>query len=162
MTEVLFVCTGNVFRSLAAELAVARVLSSDPTFSVSSAGTADRPELEVRGDVLAHLGSHALDASRHRRRQLTEGLLERSDVIIAMSTPHQVEIAERFMREVPLYTACAGVGEVALPDVDELFKPEEFLTEPALAYVRDTIDRIIEMAPAVAAGIMGRQSATRS
>ena len=41
--RVLFVCTGNIFRSLTADMALRRLLEGRKGFHVSSAGTEDYP-----------------------------------------------------------------------------------------------------------------------
>ena len=88
MKRVLFVCTGNIFRSLTAEHALRHALGERPGIHVSSAGTVDFPHV-VRPNVRDYLLSRGFDVSRHQRRTLTEAILRDSHLVIAMSLDHQ-------------------------------------------------------------------------
>lgn len=85
MRQVLFVCTGNIFRSLTAEHALRHVLGNRHAIVVSSAGTDDRM-CTVDPVVSDYLRSRGIDVSRHRRRTLTAEMLQPSVTVIAMST----------------------------------------------------------------------------
>ena len=66
----LFVCTGNIFRSLSAEHALRHALQARADIHVSSAGTDDFPHV-VRPNVRDYLLTRSFDVSRHTRRTLT-------------------------------------------------------------------------------------------
>jgi protein-tyrosine phosphatase len=108
MRQILFVCTGNVFRSMTAEHALRQVLADHPGVSVSSAGTLDQL-CTVDPIVVAYLHSRGIDVSGHRRRTLTADMLEPEVTVIAMSTDHREFIAQRFGHDdVLLFTeACS-------------------------------------------------------
>lgn len=146
----LFVCTGNIFRSMTAEYAVRRALSLPDRCHVSSAGTEDSP-LVVWPVVADHLKQHGLDVGGHRRRTLTRTLLDEADLVVAMSTEHQRELVERFSLRAPLYAELAGYPGETLPDVDEAVPDYRTDREATAAHVRKTIDRIVALAPAFAA-----------
>ena len=143
MADVLFVCTGNIFRSLTAEYALRR---QAPGMIVASAGTDDYPHV-VRPNVRDYLLSRGIDVSAHRRRTVTREILEQAKSVIAMSTDHQRFLAERFGLRVPVFLeACGGACE-ALPDIEEVVL--DYRTNPAAvdAHVRRTIDTIIDLIP---------------
>ena len=147
MRRVLFVCTGNIFRSLTAEYALRRALGAGSGIAVGSAGTEDYPYV-VRPVVADYLLAHGLDVSGHQRRTLTPAILQEAGLVIAMSTEHRVELDERFgHRDVPLFTEACGVPSAPLPDIEEVIP--DFATNAAAveAHVRMTIDRIIELTP---------------
>jgi len=147
MLRVLFVCTGNIFRSLTAEYALRRVLGASSEIVVGSAGTEDFPYV-VRPVVADYLLTHGLDVSGHQRRTLTPSLLQEARLVIAMSTEHRAELAERFgRRDVPLFMEACGLPSAPLPDIEEVIP--DFATNAAAveAHVRMTIDRIIELTP---------------
>ncbi|MGD1927241.1 MAG: hypothetical protein ACFB03_24100 [Paracoccaceae bacterium] len=150
LRSVLFVCTGNVFRSLTAERALIRALGVSSAVSVASAGIEDVPDLRVRSDVAAYLASHGLDVADHQRRTVTPEIVAGAGLIIAMNSDHQCFLADRHAIAAPLYTAAIGGAAEEMPDVDDLFHPDDYLSEPAKQHVRDTIDRIIVGAPALA------------
>ena len=97
MHRVLFVCTGNIFRSLTAEYALRQVLGTRSDITVASAGTEDFPHV-VNPYVRDYLLTRGLDVSRHCRRTLTAQILQEPGPVIAMSTEHRSLLAERFNR----------------------------------------------------------------
>src|SRR5262250_1593417 len=108
MHHVLFVCTGNIFRSLTAEYALRDVLRPRRDIIVASAGTEDYPYV-VRPLVSDYLLSRGLDVSGHRRRTLTQQILDEATLAVAMSTEHRSFLVERFDRHVPLFTEACGI-----------------------------------------------------
>lgn len=149
MRRVLFVCTGNIFRSLTAEHALRHALQARSDVHVSSAGTVDFPHV-VRPNVRVYLLSKGFDVSRHQRRTLTEAILKESHLVIAMSTDHRTHLLERFGHAAPLFLEACGEAGEALPDIEEVVL--DYLTNPSAveAHVRATIDRILALSPKLA------------
>jgi protein-tyrosine phosphatase len=150
MKRVLFVCTGNIFRSLTAEHGLRHALQGRAGIHVSSAGTVDFPHV-VRPNVRDYLLAKGFDVSRHQRRTLTETILGQSHLVIAMSTDHHRTIRERFGHSAPLFLEACGEAGEALPDIEEAVL--DYQTNPAAvdAHVRATIDRILSLTPKLAA-----------
>jgi protein-tyrosine-phosphatase len=150
MRRILFVCTGNIFRSLTAEYALRKVLGARNDITVASAGTEDFPHV-VAPSVRDYLLARGLDVSQHRRRTLTAQILEEQGPVIAMSTDHRLFLAERFnRRNVPLFTEACGLEGKPLPDIHEAVADYETNPIAAAAHVRMIIDRIIELTPHLA------------
>lgn len=149
MITVLFVCTGNVFRSLTAEYSLRRQIGGTSLFKVSSVGTEDDPELQVRADVADYLLAKGLDVSQHNRRLITDELISGSDYVIAMSTDHKQILRDRYLVDVPLFMEACGNSAEAIPDVDDLFAPGDFHGLEAQQHIRMTIDKIIDMTPSL-------------
>ena len=149
---VLFVCTGNIFRSLTADMALRALLAQRQDIYVSSAGTDDYPHVVgpyTRGYLLAR----GFDVSSHQRRTLTREILAASQLVVAMSTDHQALIQQRFKRKVPLFLEVCGEAAEWLPDIEDVI-PDYQTNRPAVeAHVRKTIDRIVELAPRMAVNI---------
>ena len=146
---VLFVCTGNIFRSLTAEFALRRELGPQSGLVVASAGTDDYPHV-VRPNVRDYLLAKGLDVRAHRRRTLTREILKESELVIAMSTDHQRFLAERFALRAPVFLeACGGACE-ALPDIEDVVLDYRTNAAAVDAHVRKTIDLIIEQTPRLA------------
>lgn len=145
--RVLFVCTGNIFRSLTAEYALRRALGeTNLRVAVASAGTEDYPHV-VAPVVRDYLDALGLDVRAHVRRTLTDAILAERGWVVAMSTDHRAALAARFARTVPLFTEACGLPGEALPDVEEVVA--DHATNPAAvaAHVRATIDRIVALTP---------------
>ena len=150
MHHVLFVCTGNIFRSLTAEYALRDVLGARRDIVVASAGTEDFPYV-VRPLVRDYLLTRGLDVSAHRRRTLTREMLDEATLIVAMSTEHRVVLADQFdRRNVPLFTEACGMASEPLPDVEDVVQDYQTNAAAVGVHVRWTIDRIIELAPRLA------------
>ena len=152
MAHVLFVCTGNIFRSMTAEYALRRELGAASTVLVASAGTDDYPHV-VRANVRDYLRHHGIDVSAHRRRTLTRDMLGDARLVVAMSTDHQRWLAERYGMKVPVFLeACGGACE-ALPDIEEVVGDYRTNGAAVDAHVRKTIDTILELTPRLAVRI---------
>ena len=148
MKRVLFVCTGNIFRSLTAERGLRHALLGRADIHVSSAGTVDFPHV-VAPNVREYLLSKGFDVSRHQRRTLTEAILGESDLVIAMSVNHRAYLHSRFGRSAPLFLEACGEPGEALPDIEEAVL--DWQTNPAAvdAHMRATIDRILDLTPSL-------------
>ncbi len=150
MRRVLFICTGNIFRSLTAEYALRKRLGTDTDILVASAGTEDFPHI-VHPFVRDYLLTKGLDVSRHCRRTLTPEILNEASYVIAMSTEHRCILAEYFNhRDVPLFTEACGLPSEPLPDVEEAVMDHKTNPAAVAAHTRNTIDRIIELTPRLA------------
>jgi protein-tyrosine phosphatase len=148
----LFVCTGNIFRSLTADMALSRLLERRAAIQVSSAGTVDYPH-EVRPYTREYLLAKGFDVSGHRRRTLTQAMVDESHLVVAMSTDHQVTIRERFGRTVPLYLEVCGEAAEWLPDIEDVIPDYQTNRLAVETHVRRTIDRIVQLAPRIAVNI---------
>ena len=146
---ILFVCTGNIFRSLTAEYALRRELGAQSALAVSSAGTDDYPHV-VRPNVRDYLREKGLDVSAHRRRTLTRDILSGAEVVVAMSTDHQRFLHERCGMQVPVFMQACGGSCEALPDIEEVVLDYRTNAAAVDAHVRKTIDIIIELTPRLA------------
>jgi protein-tyrosine phosphatase len=152
MPQVLFVCTGNVFRSLTAEYALRAILGQRAHISVASAGIDDRAQL-VPPEVADYLLQKGFDVSAHRRRTVTRPIVDAAHLVIAMSLEHRDFIRERFGRSAPLFLECCGGRAEALLDLHEAVSDHRSNRPAALAYIRATIDHIVELTPRFAGRI---------
>jgi protein-tyrosine phosphatase len=150
--QVLFVCTGNVFRSLTAEYALRAALNGRADIAVASAGTEDRAQL-IPPEISGYLLGKGLDVGLHRRRTLTGEIVEATHLVIAMSFDHREFILQRFGRRAPLFLECCGEAAAPMLDIHEAVP--DFLSNKvaAVAYLRSTMDRIVELAPRLAGRI---------
>ena len=146
--SVLFVCTGNIFRSVTAEYALKARLGADTSCAVGSAGIDAKPQ-SVHDWVQTRLREKGADPTTHVQRQLTRELVEAADLVIAMARNHQVFVREQFGRDVPLFNqVCLGHDQPIL-DLHEMMPDWETDPERARAYVWSVIDVIWATAPAL-------------
>lgn len=141
LQSVLFVCTGNIFRSVTAEYALKARLGPGTSHVVSSAGIDAKPQA-MHAWVQARLREKGADLTTHVPRQLTKELVEGADLVLAMGRNHQVFIREQFGRDVPLFNQfCFGHDQPIL-DLHEVIPDWETDHERAAAYVCSVIDSI--------------------
>ena len=95
MPSILFVCTGNIFRSMTAEYALKARLALRSPLRVSSAGMLAIPQ-EMHPDIRAYLVQRGVDPSQHHQRKVFAELLHATDLVIAMSTDHQSFLFDTF------------------------------------------------------------------
>ncbi len=150
MTNIIFICTGNIFRSLTAEFSLRRYLGPNSDVHISSAGTADLPDLSVRDDVSEYLLSKGLNVRQHQRRTLTDKMIAQANIVIPMNNDHQVYLNKKYTSYFPLFTERSGQNPKALPDVDDLFAPEDYYSSEAQNHIYRTIDTIIKLTPDLA------------
>jgi len=93
--KIRFVCSGNVFRSMAAEYLMKNRLYKQgiSAFQVSSAGITAKTQ-EISPIVLASLKERGIDASGHKQTKLTQEIVDDTDLLIAMGINHQVFIQD--------------------------------------------------------------------
>lgn len=114
MPSILFVCTGNIFRSLTAEYALKARLGAGSPIRASSAGTLALPQ-DMHPDIRAYLVERGMDPAHHRQRKVSAELLQTSDLVIAMSTDHQAFLFDVFQHRAPLFNeVCHGRSEPLL------------------------------------------------
>jgi protein-tyrosine phosphatase len=96
--EVLFVCTGNVCRSPAAERLLRRDLDvmagGFAGFSgvhISSAGTGSLVGVPISPPMASLIASAGADADRFAARQLSPTIVRRADLLITMTSAHRRE-----------------------------------------------------------------------
>ena len=139
MQSVLFVCTGNVFRSVAAEYALKTLLCERSDYVIGSAGIAANPQ-PVHEWIAQYLRQKGVDVSQHRPRRLTRELLNQTGLVVAMSRDHRGFIGTTYGRKVPLFKEfCYGLDE-PIYDLHERYPN----WEQDLALAREYVSSVIE------------------
>jgi protein-tyrosine phosphatase len=116
MQSILFVCTGNIFRSLTAEYALKARLDPNSPIRMSSAGTVALLQ-QMHPDVRAYLERRGVDPSLHQQRRVFAELLRASDLVIAMSMDHQAILVDTFQYCAPLFNEVCHEKSDPLLDV---------------------------------------------
>lgn len=143
MKSILFVCTGNIFRSMTAEYALKAALGPQPLYRVSSAGTEANFQV-MAPEVRTRLAQRGLDASTHQQRRVTAEMLTEADVVVAMGLDHRLHLREQFGREAWLFNQiCFGREEPVL-DVWEAVPHEQRNPAARETYIYAVIDHVCE------------------
>ena len=99
MYTILFVCTGNQFRSpIAAEVFREQLVrdGQSSNWQVNSAGTWTTAGLRAPLDAIKLARSFGVNIESHSTRALDQGLLEAADMILVMETGHKESIQVEF------------------------------------------------------------------
>ena len=108
MTKILFICTGNVFRSMIAEKCLkSYILKNDiKDIKVDSAGIGTKLQKPEQA-TLERLNFHGIKTLNHQYKQINQKLIDNSDLIISINTPHQKYLKENFKIDTPLFNEVA-------------------------------------------------------
>ena len=150
MKSVLFICTGNVFRSVTAEYALRTRMGPEMRLLVGSAGIEAKPQ-SLHPLIIEYLRAKGADPSAHVQRKLTSELLESVDLAVAMGFDHRDFIREQFGRDVPLFNQVCFEKEEPVLDVHEAMPDWQSNMDEARAYVQSVVDHIWEATPALLA-----------
>ena len=148
--SILFICTGNVFRSVTAEYALKARLGPEMRLIVGSAGIEARPQ-SLHPMIIEYLRAKGADPSAHVQRKLTRELLESVDLAVAMGLDHREFIREQFGRNVPLFNQVCFEREEPVLDVHEVMPDWASDMDAARAYVQSVVDHIWEATPVLLA-----------
>ena len=146
MKTILFVCTGNIFRSMIAEYALKRALGTDPPYLVGSAGTEAAPQAIVPL-VLDCLSQYGIDPTSHSQRRITRDLFDQADLVVAMGLDHRDFLARNFDLQVPLFNEISHQRAEPVFDTNEAIP--DYATNPAARdqHIRWVVDHICNSMP---------------
>lgn len=122
MPRLLFVCTGNVYRSPLAAAFFLRKLQAEGQLHgwvVESAGTWATPGQRLPPALMKAAGAMGLDLKGHRAQTVDAGLLARFDLILVMERGHQEALRLEFpfaQQKVHLLSEAADGLEYDIPD----------------------------------------------
>lgn len=105
-TRVLFVCSDNTGRSLMAEYLLKDWLRKHDRNDIEVFSCGTNASSDVSSFCFDHIGKlkeMGIDASRHKRTQLTKELFSNCDVVIAMDETHQKYVKDNYYADIPLY-----------------------------------------------------------
>lgn len=149
MKQILFVCTGNIFRSMIAEYTLRAALAGRSDIQVGSAGIVAMPQ-EMREEVRSRLLEKGIDPSAHIQRRVTAELLKSADLVIAMGFDHQAALRATFGYHVPLFNEVCNGQTVAVLDIHEAIIDWQNDSEAVRRHIVSVVDHIADGVPNLA------------
>ena len=146
MKNILFVCTGNTFRSASAEYLLKDYLKKNTitNFSVFSAGTRGN-QGGIFPETIEAMNRYNIDISKHQYRVLNQSIVNDADVIISMTHVHKKFVSENFSNESYLFNELAKNESTDLKDDKEA--EGEYVERKD--FIFETIDTIHDAIPAI-------------
>lgn len=144
MTAILFVCTGNQFRSPLAEAFFARKLAVQQWRSewlVGSAGTwtlPGLPALPVASAVAHQLG---ISLAGHRTQTVSQDLLAGYDLILVMEASHKEALEQEFPTFRDRMFLLLEVVDAKKQDIPDPMESEDAVYKAVGLEIRDVIER---------------------
>ena len=144
--SILFICTGNIFRSMTAEYALKAALGNNPQYAVGSAGVEALPQA-MAPEVRDRLLQRGIDASGHRQRKLTAELLNAVQLPVAMGLDHREYVQRHFGRELVLFNQVCFDKEEPLLDTWEAVPDYERNAQARRDYIAWVVDYLCASMP---------------
>ena len=141
MSHILFVCTGNIFRSMIAEHALRYTAGATSDYSFSSAGTEAKAQPMV--DIVHQgLNARGIDPSEHVQRRLTPELFDGADLVVAIGLDHVAFIEETYKETPVLFDEVAYGRAQAILDTWEAVPDHETNAEDRDTHIRSVLNHI--------------------
>ncbi len=144
--DILFICTGNIFRSMTAEYALRAAAGPGSTYSVRSAGLIDAPH-DIVPFVIDFMMEKDLDISRHQPTKLSKEILGNVDLAVAMDIEHQRHINQKYARHISLFSTIAYGTDDPIVDVCDRVADWRDNEIEARAYGRSVMNYIFDGIP---------------
>lgn len=107
--KILFVCTGNTCRSpMAAALMNKIAEDNDMDVKCTSAGIFVRPKDKISKNAVLAMKDYGIDISSHTARQLSEEMINETDLLLTMTDGHKAMISS--IAPDKIYTICEYAG----------------------------------------------------
>jgi len=141
MNHILFVCTGNIFRSMIAEHVLRHAAGPSADYSFRSAGTEAKAQPMV--DIVQQgLKARGIDPSGHVQRRLTPELFSGADLVVAMGLDHVAFIEATYKKTPVLFDEVAYGQRQAILDTWETVPDHETNTKARDAHIRSVLNHV--------------------
>jgi protein-tyrosine phosphatase len=161
MKTILFICTGNIFRSMVAEYALKSCLGPSSPYLAGSAGIDAIPQ-SIHPLIREHLLTKGSDPSHHVQRKLTQQLLDEVTLPVAMGLNHREFIRQTFNRDVLLFNEICYQKCEPILDLHEAIPDWHLNLEASRDYVISVIDYIWDAMPIFLATLPERERRLRN
>ena len=146
--KILFVCTGNIFRSMIAEYSLKDYIKKYKIkgITVKSGGITARPQ-KVDNIISNRLNKLGIDISKHKQTRVTKNYLNKFDLIVVMSKTHKDFIKSKFNKESILFNKICYNKNSSVKDLEELNM--SLIKQPLKGrrYIEKTIKHIYKSMP---------------
>jgi protein-tyrosine phosphatase len=143
---ILFICTGNIFRSMTAEYALRAALGGNPRYAVGSAGTEALPQV-MASEVRERLLRRGIDPGSHRQRKLSAELLAAAHLPVAMGLDHREYVKQHFGKDLVLFNQVCFGREEGLLDTWEAVPDFERNAQARRDYIAWVVDYLCSAMP---------------
>lgn len=153
--KVLFVCNGNIFRSMSAEYCFNDYVKKNniKNLEAHSAGIIAKKQ-DMLKSVKDELNKFKIDPSKHKQRKINKKIIDESDFIIAMAEDHKRIIKEKFGLDVPLFKEVCYDEEFSIYDIEDVVfnykenkKAVEDFTKKVVNKIHDSIPFLVKNLP---------------
>ena len=144
--NILFICTGNIFRSMTAEYALKAALGDNANTTVHSAGLIDAPH-GLLSFVKEYLNDKGIDVSGHQPKILTRTMLDEASLAVVMDLVHRHQISQAHVYHLPLFSQIAYGTEESVRDVCDVVPDWRNNEAAAGAYGCSVMDYIFDGIP---------------
>jgi len=146
--KVLFISTGNVFRSVSAEDLLKKYLEDNKIsgWEVASAGIIAKKQ-EIDSETLKSLKKLGIKKIKHTQKKLTKDLLKKYDVIIPMAENHKKFINSKFGLKTLLFNELANKKNTSIWDIEEDVKDWKINRTAVEEKIRTTVNKISKSIP---------------
>ncbi len=142
--KILFVCTGNICRSPAAQYLAARLArDAGLPWTAASAGVEAEIGKGMTPGAVRALASRGVKGVRHAARQIDEEMLAGADQIYALTLAHRDILAARFpahAAKVAVLRAAAGLPDA---DVEDPYGESDSIYEDCVARIEEALKILI-------------------
>jgi len=130
MKKILFVCSGNVFRSMSAEYCLEKILKQkkNRSWQVMSAGITAKPQL-IHPQTRLTLAKLGITDVRHKQHKLHKKMLLDAHVVIGMAQNHLDFMKQKFnFTKALLFNQVALGKKISIWDIEDTVK--DYKTNP--------------------------------
>lgn len=148
MKKVLFVCSGNVFRSLSAEYLLKQYLKDNKIsgWKISSAGTQKNTD-QIDPLILSTLEDLGVQDINHHRRVVNKAIIDENDYIIAMADYHQALLEKDYQTSSKLFNEVATGEATSIWDINDQVEDYEHHRDQVEEYIESTIKDLHKKMP---------------
>jgi len=142
MPRILFVCTGNICRSPAAEALLKDRLERNGLtgWEVESAGTWTVDGRSASRYMVQLLGKRGLDLTQHRSRPVNRCMIERADLVLAMTQNHAEALRLEFPDQAEKIYLMSQMKDSRHYDIDDPYGGSLMEYQACVKELTDLID----------------------